>query len=355
MGQQAHEMDEPEWTSVLGPDAHVEPLCSAFVSVMFFTCVMNVIEANPDGFSSSFIDQYTFSDMMLIVNLFGLFGAGVLVSYHAFQERRPRHGGRDIYWPVRETDLISLHQAHPEMIASLNGGKRLLEEGLNTPEEFYPRQNLLDAVNGMRTLLQEAKARREGKLRRSLLDDRKKRPSNRQLTRAEELDLLASLKLGEEKSRALEWTLQDMVEDLSLLYNTITARVKSASGTGGLDQELARFDRIQGSFEGFSSDLSIKSKERALMHPLKRDFLAKLLVLKGLVSTGNENFVYGERPPWSAPNYMPPLVTEEEEQAQYVRQFHQQQQQKEDELKINILAESPRSHRDDRDSDEDED
>lgn len=287
-------------------------LKAIFDAILFFTCVMNVIEADPDGFSSSFIDQYTFSDMMLVVNLVGLGCAGLLCLYQSFEERRPKHGGRDIYWPARETDLLALHLARPEMLVALNTGKRMLEEGMNTPEEFYPRQKLLDAVNAMRTLLAEAKLRREGKLRRSILDDRSRRPSHRQLTRAEELELISTLKLGEDKARALEWTLQDMVEDLSLLYNTITARVKAAAGDGttGLQQELHRFERIQSSFEGFADSLTAKSHERALMHPLKQDFLAKMLVVRGIVMTGNENFNYGERPPWGEPKFLPPIIDE---------------------------------------------
>lgn len=287
---------------------------------------MNVTEANASGFSSSLIDQYTFSYMMLVVNLVGFGFALMLILRWAILERRSKHGGRDIYWPVRETDLVSLHAAHPEMIACLNAGKRLLEESVDTPEEFFPRQNLLDAVENMRTLLAEAKARREGRARRSLLDDRaqSRRPTHRQMTREEEAELIAILKLGEEKSRALEWTLQDMVEDLALLYNTITARVKLSAdigdapvgggGGGSLDRELARFDRIQDAFEGFASNLRDKSKDRALMHPFKRDYLAKMLVMKAMVTVGNENFVYGERPPWSAPQRLPPLPLAEEEE-----------------------------------------
>jgi hypothetical protein len=242
------------------------------------------------------------------------------------KERRPQHGGHDIFWPVRETDLLALQAARPEMIASLNTGKRLLEEGMNTPEEFYPRQNLLDAVNAMRTLLQEAKARREGNTRRqrsALALDRVKRPSHRQLTRAEELELIEQLKVGEEKSRALEWTLQDMVEDLALLYNTITARVRPGSS----DQELARFDRIHSSLSGLAENLAEKSRERAMMHPAKRDFLAKMLVLKGLLAAGNENFIYGERPPWGKPEYAKTWAQAEQEEEERQKQREREEQQ----------------------------
>lgn len=60
-------------------------------------------------------------------------------------------------WPTVPSDLVALYATHPEMISTLNLGKRLLEEALTTPEEFYPRANLLEAINAMRTLLQEAK------------------------------------------------------------------------------------------------------------------------------------------------------------------------------------------------------
>ena len=140
-------------------------------------------------------------------------------------------------------------------------------------------------------------ARREGKHRRSILDDRRvARPSNRALTLAEERELVRIQRLGEEKSVALEWTLQDMVEDLALLYNTLSARAAKANASGGAaqgkdasasDREAARLQRMSAALLGFSESLHAKSLQLALMHPVKRDFLAKMLAIKALVSSGN--------------------------------------------------------------------
>lgn len=309
---------------------------------------MNVIEANPHGFSSSFIDPYTFSGMMLVVNCTGLGGAGALCAYHFVRERRARllaptaaaRRSVDLYWPVRDTDLLALHQAHPETIATLNLGKRLLEDALVTPEEFYPRQNLVEAICAMRTLLREAKARREGKTRRSLLDDRRSnRASNRHLSAAEEAALVRTLRLGEEKSVALEWTVQDMVEDLALLYNTLAARASQDSqqqqqaqqqagggGSGG-NNEHARFERMQSAFDGFSDSLRAKQLDRALMHPYKRDLLAKLLSIKTILTAGNPNFVYGERPPFTPSVLLPALDAPPPQPQQQQSQAQQAQAQ----------------------------
>ena len=143
-------------------------------------------------------------------------------------------------------------------------------------------------------------------------------------------------RLGDEKSVALEWTLQDMVEDLALLYNTLSARAAkdvapaaaaaaagAAGGGGGGDQqdrEAARFDRMQVALSGFADALHAKQLQLTLMQPAKRDFLAKMLAIKGIVTAGNANFVYGERPPWAAPVFLPPLDAPLSSPQQYQQQ-----------------------------------
>ena len=119
-------------------------------------------------------------------------------------------------------------------------------------------------------------------------------------------------RLGEERSRALEWTLQDMVEDLALLYNTMSARAaKDLAASGGAATAAAasqaRLERMSGPLAGFSESLASKQLQCAMMHPAKRALLAKLLAIKALLSAGNESFVYGERPPWAQPVFPPPL------------------------------------------------
>jgi hypothetical protein len=307
-------------------------LKAIFDGVIFFTAVMSVIEADIHGFVSSFIDPHTFSGMMLLVNCVGLGAAGLLCGYHALRARlaqlvAPRGTVVDLYWPVVDADLWALHKAVPELLSTLNAGKKLLDDARGSAEEFYPRARLLEAIQSMRTLLYEAKARREGKSTtqggRSLLDDRarqRQRASNRALTKAEEAELRRLLRLGEHKALALEWTLQDMVEDLALLYNTLAARAGAGAGGGGAEKDSSsiaslaaatpvgqaapgsRVERMQHALDGFADSLAAKQLDQALMHPYKRDYLARMLTIKAICTAGgNTNFVHAERPPWGQP------------------------------------------------------
>jgi hypothetical protein len=309
-------------------------LKAIFDGVLFFTAVMSVIEADIHGFVSSFIDPHTFSGMMLLVNCVGLGAAGLLCGYHALRARLAQlvapHRGTvvDLYWPVVDADLWALHKAVPELLSTLNAGKKLLDDARGSAEEFYPRARLLEAIQSMRTLLYEAKARREGKSTtqggRSLLDDRarqRQRASNRALTKAEEAELRRLLRLGEHKALALEWTLQDMVEDLALLYNTLAARAGAGAGGGAQKDSSSssiaslaaatpvgqavpgsRVERMQHALDGFADSLAAKQLDQALMHPYKRDYLARMLTIKAICTAGgNTNFVHAERPPWGQP------------------------------------------------------
>jgi len=298
--------------------------------ILFFTCVMNVIEANPVGFVSSFIDPNTFSAMMLLVNMVGIGGGAVVILYvltrgKMAQARALVAGSAvsiDLFWPVSEMDLWALHKAVPELLSTLNAGKKLLDDARGTAEEFYPRQHLLEAVNAMRTLLHESKQRREGRMKghrsssssaTSALERARHRPSNRALTAAEEVELRRLLRLGEAKAVALEWTLQDMIEDMALLYNTLTARAggekassssaaaMASSSAAGSAAAGSRVERMRAALTGFSESLSAKQLDRALMHPYKRDFLARMLALRGIVAAGNDKFVFGERQGWAPP------------------------------------------------------
>lgn len=173
------------------------------------------------------------------------------------------------------------------------------------PDALFPTQPLLDAVHTMRALLSDAKARREGRARTLVVAER--RPRQRQLTAEEQAAMTVSLRRGELVSRALEYTMQDMVEDLALLYNTVTTRISRAQPVT-TRADAHRVERIAAATAGFATDLKDKHRHRALMHPYKRDLLAKLMVVKSLLTAGNADFVYGQRPPWSAPVCPPPSI-----------------------------------------------
>src|SRR5690349_7022309 len=87
-------------------------------SILFFPTIINLIAVKPHAFNGSFIDAYAFSDMVLLWIVVGIAVGDMLVSYWPFDGRVKRHGERVIYWPVRETDLVALNAAPPEMIAS---------------------------------------------------------------------------------------------------------------------------------------------------------------------------------------------------------------------------------------------
>lgn len=200
-------------------------------------------------------------------------------------------------------------------------------------------------THGFLCALSFPQARREGKVHRSLLlDDRRvgARPLHRSLTKSEEAELARVARLGEERSRALEWTLQDMVEDLALLYNTMSARAaKDLAASGGAATvaaaSQARLERMSGSLAGFSESLASKQLQCAMMHPAKRALLAKMLAIKALLSAGNESFVYGERPPWAQPVLLPPL----EGAAQQQQQGEEKENQPPNQEDVRIRMDAP--------------
>jgi len=133
--------------------------------------------------------------------------------------------------------------------------------------------------------------------------------------------LPALIHLGLTKSACLEWTLQDLVEDLSLIHNSL--RIQTTNGQTLQQQQQQEEDGKEEEDRqrqqqhdphsypssalcpipfGFSSSLHGKFSSRRLVHPVKHDWLHRLLAMRAIIDRGNQNFVYGERPTFNTPN-----------------------------------------------------
>jgi len=299
---------------------------------LVFNNLLSVLSAGE--MRSAFLVATTLSRILLVANCIGL-GCFVIFCVYALVSKEP--------WPTTEKDLLDVVQTSPQIINVLNNAKQLLQDAETAPAEFFPRKPISDAITEMRALLRETKRRRQATQHADGYDNDinainsnahsalsssnegirarqrvmgmgmgmgRGAPNGQQrsngvgnggdndVTRNSLADRLAKLREERKKERAmvLEWTLQDMTEDLALLHTSHSSQFASLAG----DQEVKRYERMQDALSGLRETLARKSDDRILMKPEKKQLLQKLLVLRGLLG---EQFVYGisrGRPAWLA-------------------------------------------------------
>lgn len=200
---------------------------------LFANSVVGVFSAG--GAKTSLLVDSTLSVLLAMLNL-SLLALYVLAAAWSTAVARDR-------WPVTERDVEALLEKDVEMLRLLNEGKRAVDDSAECPGEFVSKRDLGELIRGL---------------------DRHRRSA------------LA-------RDHLLAWTLQDMTEELALIYEN--------------SQQLSLLpnEGLEGALEGLHDAMRQKQFDRLLLHPAKARALGRLAALRALLG---DDYVYGDRREW---------------------------------------------------------
>ncbi len=183
-------------------------------------------------------------------------------------------------WVTSEADILDICVGNSELLTVFNTGKLLLKEALFTPSEFFPRYKIRELVNVLKryhsefhTKIARARGGEELPLVRFTPKELAMDPA-----KAREL-----LEKRQDKGLALEWSVEDTLEDLMHLYSVMRHTLSALDDADGV--ESSKFQLMHNCLRGFGSSLKRKNYDRTLMRPEKHMLIRKLLVLRFMLGS----------------------------------------------------------------------
>eukprot|EP01006_Ploeotia_vitrea_P033641 TRINITY_DN65595_c8_g3_i1.p1 TRINITY_DN65595_c8_g3~~TRINITY_DN65595_c8_g3_i1.p1 ORF type:complete len:727 (-),score=357.74 TRINITY_DN65595_c8_g3_i1:57-2195(-) len=147
------------------------------------------------------------------------------------------------HWPITLADVDSILDRDMEMVTAINESKRMLDEAFDCPPEMMNKDDVRDQI---------------------LIIDRFRRSARA-------------------SGHVLEWTLQDLTEDLAMVLEQIR------------NVSMLPDEELEDALTDVGPRLRAKQFDRALLHPAKTRMLQKMLVMRQLLG---DDFLHGNRVEW---------------------------------------------------------
>jgi hypothetical protein len=170
--------------------------------------VIGIFFAGEDRALSAFL---TDSNVVLELWIFNLSGALGFVSFGLLAHFRKER------WSIGTQDIEDLLVANERLVDTLNKAKALQIEAETTAPQFLPTHRILSTLAAVREMLEETTTKLKGRnMHTALFRPRKHHKEGLSLNEIRAID----------PSFTLEWTLQDMKQDLGLLHHEVHAHTQ---------------------------------------------------------------------------------------------------------------------------------
>jgi hypothetical protein len=175
--------------------------------------VIGIFFAGEDRALSAFLTDSNVVLELWIFNLLGALGFVIFGLLAHFRKER---------WSIGTQDIEDLLVANERLVDTLNKAKALQIEADTTAPEFLPTHRILSTLAAVRELLEETTTKLKGRnMHTALFRPRKHHREGLSLNEIRAID----------PSFTLEWTLQDIKQDLGLLHHQVHARTHTHTHT----------------------------------------------------------------------------------------------------------------------------
>lgn len=185
-------------------------------------CLLGIFSAQ--NLRNSFFVDATLANVLAIAFFFGLSLFVVLCLMNWW---------RGLTWPVTSQALLKIVKENSDMLACLDQTKQILDDSYYSPPEFNNKAKMHEQIMTLDRLRRQAR----------------------------------------DSNHLLEWTLQDMIEELAFVYQN------------SQDKSILPNPPLEKMLEGLKQHLRTEEEQSVLMQPIKQDILQKLVVVRCLLGT----------------------------------------------------------------------